>query len=148
MKKPPHRFGPSFLVPEDHCWRIQQLKCHLVLHRWVLRGQERLHVLHLEGLQHSCDFCPCALSDHAVCLKQSHIDHIQTCFHWSSWQEEGWREQLAPPSACWAAVPFPPPGVGGRPEAFPTSFSLHPSSSSSSSSPGLMETKKAMRSMF
>ena len=115
MKKPPHRFGSR--------WRLQQLKrCHLVLHRCVLRGQETLHVLHLEGLQCPCDFCSCALSDHAVCLKQSHIDHIQTDFHKSSWQEEEWREQRAPPSACWAEVLSPPPSVGGGPGTFPTSL--------------------------
>ena len=81
MKKLPHCFGPSFLVPEDHCWRIQQLKwCHLVLHRWVLRGQKILHVLHLEGLQHSCDFC----RDHAVWNKVTSIRHRS----WSSWSDK------------------------------------------------------------
>ena len=121
MKKPPHRFGSR--------WRLQQLKrCHLVLHRRVLRGQETLHVFHLEELQCSCAFCRCALSDHAVCLKQSHIVHIQTDFHKSSWQEEEWREQRAPPSACWVEVLSPPTSVGGRPGIFPTS--LHPYSSS------------------
>ena len=76
----------------------------------------------LEELQDLYGSCQHELSDHAVSLMQSHIDHIWIVFQHYCWQVEQGRQQRAPPLACWAAVLSPPPSGGGMPAVFLTSF--------------------------